>query len=150
MFGFFAGFATAVVLIGFKVRRMVRRRRRSGGSGRQWAMSWVLSELDARPDQRTEILDAVEEFMAASAGLKSEVKTMRPELVEALRSEDAGAQVDAAVASRRPLMDQSLDVFQAAFKRIHEALDSRQRFKLAELVEAGPRGWRRGHARGCA
>lgn len=139
MFGFFAGFARAVILIGFKVRRMVRRRRRSG-SGRHWAMSWVLDELDARPDQRTEILDAVEEFMAASAGLKSEIKTMAPDRIDALRAHDAGAHVGAAITSRKPLMDQSMDAFQAAFKRIHETLDGRQRFKLANRVEAGPRG----------
>jgi hypothetical protein len=58
--------------------------------------------------------------------------------------------VGAAITSRKPLMDQSMDALQAAFKRIHEALDGRQRFKVANMVEAGLRArWRR-QSRGCA
>ncbi len=134
MSGFFIGFFTAVVTIGLVARFKFRRWRR-GGPGR--GIDRVLSELDATPEQRTEIKEAFAQLRATGWSMKDEWRAARGDLVEALRDESTDAET--VIARREPALRRFETAFREAFERIHAALNANQRMQLATIVEIGPR-----------
>lgn len=120
------------------------------GWGPRAALNHVLARLDTAPGQEKVIVAAVEEFMDRARESGRKVRDTRQELASSVRGDrvDEGRLAD--VFSRH---DAALgDVRSAALdalRKIHEALDERQRKLLADLVESGGYfGWHR-HAHGC-
>ncbi|MFT7626010.1 MAG: ABC-type transporter Mla subunit MlaD [Myxococcota bacterium] len=134
MSGFFIGFLSAVLVIGFVIRRKVRRWRRGGG--RAPMVQRVLDEIQATPEQRTEVFDAIEQLKAAGFTSRSQWHNIRQDVAEALRSEVA--EPESIVESRRPAAEQLISAFNEAFERVHAALQPQQRLQLATIVASGP------------
>ncbi len=144
MFGFFFGTACLLGLVAVVARgRRHRYHRfgygRHGGFGPRGAVNAVLSRLDTGPGQEKVIQQAVDDFVAHARESGREVRGTRRDIAEAVR----GDRVDEArlneVFDRH---DAALSGLRAAgvetMRKIHEALDERQRKILADLVESGP------------
>jgi hypothetical protein len=124
-----------------------------GHGGRGWgprgALNAVLGRLDTAPGQEKVILGAVDDFVERARASGRELRSTRKDLAEALRGEqldDARLEQvfgrhDAAIAELRTA---GVD----AVRKVHGALDERQRKILSDLVDSGmPFGfWARGHA----
>jgi hypothetical protein len=150
MFGIIFG---TLCLVGLVV--VIARGRRGFGDGRWhrhghgygWGpravLNGMLARLDTAPGQEKVIVAAVEEFMDRARESGRKVRDTRAELASSVR----GAQVDEArlgeIFGRH---DAAIgDVRTAAvdaLRKIHEALDERQRKLFADLVESGGHfGW---------
>jgi hypothetical protein len=119
------------------------------GWGPRGALNAVLARLDTAPGQEKVIVAAVEEFMDRARESGRKVRDTRSELANSVRGERIDESRLADVFGRH---DMALsDVRGAALdalRKIHEALDERQRKLLADLVESGGYfGW---HHRGYA
>lgn len=105
----------------------------------------IFRQLDATPGQEKVIKAAVEEVRAAAKDMKSELRTSRGDLGKALRAESFDEVLFGEMFGRH---DAAMDGFRktvmGAFAKVHAALDEKQRAKLAELVENGPRIFREG------
>jgi hypothetical protein len=127
------------------------------GGGPRWGnpfrggfLARALSErLDATPAQERVIRDATEEFREAAAKLKGEGRKTRADLATAFRKGHFDEVLLGELYARH---DRSLEELRKAFvgmgARVHEALDERQRARLADLIESGPGGWGWGRGRG--
>jgi hypothetical protein len=119
------------------------------GWGPRAALNAVLDRLDTAPGQEKVIVAAVEEFMDRARESGRKVRDTRSELASSVRGERIDESRLADVFGRH---DMALsDVRSAALdalRKIHDALDERQRKLLGDLVESGGYfGWRhRGHA----
>jgi hypothetical protein len=100
--------------------------------------------LDATPAQEKVIRDATDEFRESAAKLKGEGKRTRAEVAAAFRKGHFDEVLLGELYARH---DRSLEDLRKAFvgmgARIHDALDDRQRARLADLIEAGPGFWSR-------
>ncbi len=157
MFGFVFGTACLVALIVVIARGRHHRhhrfgRHRYGGWGPRGALNAVLARLDTAPGQEKDILSAVDELVDRARASGRDIRATRKEVAEALRSE----QLDDArleqvfgrhVAVLADLRAASVD----AARKIHGALDERQRKILGDLVESGPGYgfWMHGHGHAC-
>lgn len=122
---------------------------RRHGFGPRGAVNALLARLDTGPGQEKVILGAVEDFVERARASGREIRGTRKELAEALRGEqiDEGrleqvfGRHDAAIADVRTA---GVD----AVRKVHGALDERQRKILSDIVDSGmPFGfWARGHA----
>lgn len=112
-----------------------------GGSiGRSSVMRAVFERLDTTPGQEKVIVGAVEQLREAAGSLRDEGKKSRNDLAQALRAPafdealfgEAFARHEATLGDlRKKVMD--------AFAKVHDALDDKQRDRLADLIESGPR-----------
>jgi hypothetical protein len=108
------------------------------GWGPRAALNGVLARLDTAPGQEKVIVAAVEEFMDRARESGRKVRDTRGELADSVRGEridesrlaDVFGRHDAALGDVR---NAALD----ALRKIHEALDERQRKLLADLMESG-------------
>jgi hypothetical protein len=153
MFGILFGTLCLVGL--FVVLRRGRHHRfhfghgRHRGFGPRAAVNAVLDRLDTAPGQEKVILGAVDAFVERARTSGREIRGTRKELAEALRGEaldearleQVFGRHDAAIADLRAA---GVD----AVRKVHGALDERQRKILSDLVDSGmPFGfWARGHA----
>jgi Spy/CpxP family protein refolding chaperone len=111
----------------------------SGPGGSFWLRA-VFSKLDTTPGQEKEIRAAVEEVQREAREAKDELRASREGVARAVAGEtfdeiaigEASVKLDAATARVKNAMEASL-------RRIHAVLDARQRERLAELLERGPR-----------
>jgi hypothetical protein len=155
MFGLLFG---TLCLIGLVVvlargRRGFRRHGHWHGHGYGWgprsALNAMLARLDTAPGQEKVIVAAVEEFMDRARESGRKVRDTRSELATAVRGDHVDESRLAGVFGDH---DAALsNVRQAAvdaLRKIHEALDERQRKLLADLVESG--GYFSLHRRGYA
>jgi hypothetical protein len=109
----------------------------------------ISDRLEATPAQEKVIRDATDEFREAASRLKGEGKKTRADVAAAFRKGHFDEVLLGELYARH---DRSLEDLRKAFvgmgARIHEALDEKQRARLADLIEEGPgafaRGWRRG------
>lgn len=157
MFGIIFGTICLIGLIAVLRRRRYGwgyHRHFRGHHGYGWgppaALNGVLARLDTAPGQEKVIVAAVEEFMDRARESGRRVRDTRAELATSVRGErvdegrlaDVFGRHDAALGEVRGA---ALD----ALRKIHEALDERQRKILADLVESGGFfGWR-GHGYAC-
>jgi hypothetical protein len=156
MFGFIFG---ALCLVGL-VRVVARGRHgfRHGywhhhghhrGFGARGALYGVLARLDAAPGQEKVIASAVDEFIERARASGRDVRDTRRAVADALR----GAELDEArlgeVFGRHDAaLDQVRRAGVDAARKVHEALDERQRKILGDLVENGFYGFGHyGHGR---
>lgn len=144
MFGFFLGTACLIGLVALISRG---RRRHCGhhhyqsrrfGRGR-WMMNALLDRLDTTPGQEKVVRETVDGFVDELRSARREFKGSRSEVAQAVR----GAHVDTALLeSVFARHDQTIAHVRnsalAAFARIHETLDERQRKILADMIESGP------------
>jgi Spy/CpxP family protein refolding chaperone len=109
-----------------------------GGPGRSWWLRALFSRLDTTPGQEREIRSAIEEVQRVAREAKQGVIGSREKIAKAVAGEvfdpsavdDASAQVDAATQRVK-------EAFRAALEKVHGILDSKQRERLAELLEKG-------------
>ena len=161
MFGFIIG---TLCLIGL-VRVVARGRRgRYGGYyghgyhrgfGPRGALNAVLARLDTAPGQEKVIAAAVDDFVGQARQSGREVRETRKAVAEALRAErlDEG-RLNEVFGRHDAALDQIRRAGVDATRKIHEALDERQRKILGDLVEGGFYGFARhgygyGHSHGC-
>lgn len=121
-----------------------------GRGGARAFLRVVFEKLDTTPGQEKEITAAVEDFVQHARSLKQEGKSSRDDVAALLRTESLDEDVLGGLFSRH---DERLREVQKAFAdtlgRIHQALDPRQRERLAEMIESGEargfggpyRGW---------
>ena len=117
--------------------------------GPRAAVNAVLDRLDTAPGQEKVILGAVDAFIERARVSGREIRGTRKDLADALRGEaldearleQVFGRHDAAIADVRAA---GVD----AVRKVHGALDERQRKILSDLVDSGmPFGfWARGHA----
>lgn len=154
MFGFVIGTVCLVALVAVVARgRHHRHHHFRGGYYRGWgprgALNAVLSRLDTAPGQEKLIMSAVDDLVDRARTSGRDLRSTRKDVAEALRGEQLDesrleqvfGRHDAAISDLRAA---SLD----AVRKIHGALDERQRKILGDLVESGPHYgfWARGHA----
>jgi hypothetical protein len=154
MFGILFGTVCLIGLIAVVARGRHHRYHRHGygyyrGFGPRNALNAVLARLDTAPGQEKVILGAVDDFVERARASGREIRGTRKELADALRGEELDqarldqvfGRHDAAIADVRAA---GVD----AVRKVHGALDERQRKILSDLVDSGmPFGfWARGHA----
>jgi hypothetical protein len=119
------------------------------GGGPQWMMQrYVLRQLferlDTTPGQEKVIVAAVDEVRTAVREARGEFKLSRDDLAKVM----AGDIFDEnTVGSTFARQDDALTTVRkavtGALAKVHDALDSKQRARLAELISEGPGGWGR-------
>lgn len=144
--GLFFGIVSLILLIAVLRRPWVGRGWRGGhyGHGGRWRGGWgprsylrgVMARLDTTPGQEKAIVAAMEEFKEAAEKLRADWKQARADVAGTVRGErfDAGAAESALGDSR---IQELRKAAVAALGKVHEALDSRQRQALAEMIEGG-------------
>lgn len=118
------------------------RGRHGGGPGGSFWLRALFSKLDTTPGQEKEIRSAIEDFQKTAKESKESLGASREAVARAVRHEtfdeiaigEATVKVDAATG-------QVKNAFEAALRRIHAVLDGKQRERLAEILERGPRGF---------
>jgi hypothetical protein len=153
MFGFVFGTLCLIGLVRLVARGRWGRRYGYYGHGGHWhgyhrgygprgAVHAVLARLDTAPGQEKVITQAFADFVDQARAQGREVRDTRRSVAEAIRAErlDEGrlnevfGRHDAALdAVRRAGVD--------ALRKVHEALDERQRKVLGDLVESGWHGY---------
>jgi Heavy-metal resistance len=115
-----------------------------GGFGRGFALRALAEQLDATPAQEKVIRDATDDFRETIGKLKGEGRKTRDDVAGSFRKSNFDEVFFGELFARH---DRSIEEVRKAFvgmgARIHEALDERQRARLADLIEAGPHAWRR-------
>jgi hypothetical protein len=158
MFGFIFGTICLIVLV-----RVVARGRYGGrygywhrhghyrGAGPRGALNAVLDRLDTAPGQEKVITSAVSEFIGQARTTGREVRDSRRAVAEVLRGEQLDeARLQEVFVRHDAALDQIRRAGVDAARKVHEALDERQRKILGDLVEGG--FWGMGHhgcGRGC-
>jgi FKBP-type peptidyl-prolyl cis-trans isomerase FkpA len=122
-----------------------------GGPGRHGGRVFMRAlgdRLDASPAQERVIRDAFGELRDTAAKLRGEGKSTRADVASAFRRSSFDAETFGELFARH---DRSLEELRKAFvgagARIHDALDEKQRNRLADLIESGPGRWWRGGRR---
>jgi hypothetical protein len=115
-----------------------------GWGGRDHRVSFVvrfLSErLEASPAQERVIASSLEEFRAEVAGLKGEAPKTREDIAAALRKSSFDEVMMGELFARHDTaIEKTRKAFVGMVAKIHDALDERQRERLATIVERGPR-----------
>lgn len=116
-----------------------------GGIGNSIWLRALFARLDTTPGQEKEIRAALEELRTTAGEAKRSLKDSREGVARAVKGEvfdeiaigEATVKVDAATGTMK-------SAFETALRRIHAALDGKQRERLAEILERGPRGFRGG------
>jgi hypothetical protein len=113
-----------------------------GGWGPRMMLRRLFERLDTTPGQEKVIVEAIDNFKREAGSARSEVFGARGEVASALR-QDAFDEVLLGAALTR--IDNTVDTLRKAaldaFGKVHAALDEKQRGILADIVEAGPRGF---------
>lgn len=113
-----------------------------GGRGgfRRFALYRALDHLDATPGQEKAIMAALDEFEDVARTARGKVNASRSEVASALRSEQFEAErMDAVIARHAEDVAAIGSAARVALGKVHEALDSEQRKRLASWLEYGPR-----------
>jgi Spy/CpxP family protein refolding chaperone len=119
--------------------------RSDGGIGRSFWLRGLFARLDTTPGQEKEIRAALEELREAARASKESLSGAREGLARAVKGDvfdeiaigEAAVKLDGATGGVK-------NAFEAALRRIHAALDPKQRERLAALLERGPRAFRDG------
>ncbi len=159
MFGFFFGTLCLIGLV-----RLVGRgrwRRRHGfyghgfyrGYGPRGALNALLARLDTAPGQEKVIHQAVSDFVDQARAEGREVRDTRRAVAEALRGERLDeARLNEVFGRHDAALDNVRRAGVDALRKVHEALDERQRKILGDLLESGFYGFGRhgyGHGACC-
>lgn len=155
MFGFLFGTACLIGLVVVLKRGRYGRFGHHGrhrGYGPRGALNALLARLDTAPGQEKVIVAAVEELVDRARDSGRELRDTRRDIAQAVRGErvdearlnEVFGRHDAALAKLRAGSVEAL-------RKVHEALDERQRKILGDLIDSGGLygyGWH-GRAYGC-
>jgi Spy/CpxP family protein refolding chaperone len=102
----------------------------------------VVNRLDATPAQEKVIRDAVDELRESASKLRGEARRTRADVAAAFRKPAFDEVLFGELYARH---DRSLEELRKAFvgagAKVHDALDERQRARLADLIETAGRRW---------
>lgn len=137
MLGFLFGTACLVGL--FMVLRRGGWGRGSLRGGRRFLLRRVFERLDTTPGQERVIRDAVDDFFESTAALKSEAKRTRDDVATAMRGDALDETLFGEAFSRQDdgIQDVRKELV-GMLARVHDALDDKQRRRLADMIEDGP------------
>lgn len=114
-----------------------------GGFRNGFAARFLADRLEASPAQEKVIRDATEEFREAAKKLRGEGRKTRAEVASTFRKGHFDEVLFGELFARH---DSAITDLRKAFvgmgAHIHDALDERQRARLADLIESGPGAWR--------
>jgi hypothetical protein len=156
MFGFIIGTLCLVGLVRVVARGRHGRRYGGyyrhgyhGGYGRRGALNAVLARLDTAPGQEKVIAAAVDDFVGRARETGREVRETRKAVADSLRADhlDEG-RLNEVFGRHDAALDQIRRAGVESARKVHEALDERQRKILGDLVENGFYGF--GHHHGCS
>jgi hypothetical protein len=156
MFGFIIGTLCLVGLVRVVARGRWGRRYGGyyghgyhGGYGRRGALNAVLARLDTAPGQEKVIAAAVDDFLGRARDTGREVRDTRKAVADALRADhlDEG-RLNEVFGRHDAALDQIRRAGVESARKVHEALDERQRKILGDLVENGFYGFGH-HHRSC-
>jgi len=115
------------------------------GFGPRFILRGILDRLEATPAQERVIHAAADEFQQAAARLRGEGRKSRADVAAAFRKPSFDEVMMGELFARH---DTAIEELRKAFvgftAKVHDALDERQRAHLADLIESGPRFFRRG------
>jgi hypothetical protein len=110
------------------------------GFGRRIIMRGVLDRLETTPAQERVIFAAAEEFRAEVAKFRGELKKSRGDVAAAFRKPSFDEVILGELYARH---DTAIEGLRRAFvglgAKVHDALDEKQRARLADIIESGPR-----------
>ena len=116
---------------------------RWGGGGPGVFMRAVMSRIGARPDQEETIHAAVNELRDAASKLRGEGRRTRSEIADALRKPSFDEVAMGELFARHDTeLEQLRKSVVGALARTHDALDDKQRHRLADILSEGPRAFR--------
>lgn len=109
------------------------------GFGRWFMLRAIFERLDASPAQEKVIAAAFEELRDSAKKAREEIKGTRRDVARAVRGPSFDETIVGEVFARH---DATLEELRksaiGAVGKVHEALDERQRERLADLIESGP------------
>jgi hypothetical protein len=113
----------------------------SGHAGGRGPLRWLFERMDTSPGQEKVIAEAAEALRGTMRGWHDDTERMRSDVARSIRGEtfDAAA-LEEAFARAEARMAGVRETLRGQAARVHEALDSRQRAELADLLASG---WRR-------
>jgi hypothetical protein len=118
---------------------------RGGWGGPGVFLRALYERLDATPAQEKAIAQAVEEIVEAARKHRGELHASRADVAKGMRAEAFDEVLFGEMFARH---DQAMESFRktafGALARVHDALDEKQRARLADLIESGPGAFFRG------
>lgn len=111
---------------------------RPGGRG---PLRWLFQRIDTSPGQEKVIAEAADALRGTMRGWHDDAERMRSDVARSIRGEafDAAA-LEEAFARAEARLATVRETLRGQAARVHEALDTRQRAELADLLASG---WRR-------
>ena len=120
-----------------------------GGFGEGFFLRALLEQLDASPAQEKVIVNAVHEIRDEARKQREELKKTRVDIAKAMRGSSFDEVLFGELFARHDaVMEQMRKTAMGSLGKVHEALDEKQRERLAELIENGPSFFRHGRSRG--
>ena len=112
-----------------------------GHRGGRGPLRWLFERMDTSPGQEKVIAEAADALRGTMSGWRDDAERMRSDVGRSIRGEtfDAAA-LDEAFARAEARLATMRETLRGQAARVHEALDSRQRAELADLLASG---WRR-------
>jgi hypothetical protein len=116
-----------------------------GWGGPSVFLRMLFRRLETTPGQEKVIVAAFDEMRAAAREARGEARTTRADLAKAMR----GPAIDEVLfgemfARHDAAMEKVRKAGIGAIAKVHDALDERQRARLADLIESGPGAFRGG------
>lgn len=116
-----------------------------GWSGPGMILRALFQRLDTTPGQEKVIVAAYEEVREATRAARGEARASRADIAKAMRAPGIDEVLFGEMFARH---DAALETLRkagvGAIAKVHDALDERQRARLADLIEAGPGFFRGG------
>jgi hypothetical protein len=118
------------------------------GGGGGWGgpsvfLRMLFQRLETTPGQEKVIVAAYEEMRDAARTARGEIRTSRTDVAKAMRSESIDEVLFGEMFARH---DTALETLRkaalGAVAKVHDALDEKQRARLADLIESGPSAFR--------
>jgi hypothetical protein len=105
----------------------------------------IFRRLETTPGQEKVIGQALDELRAAGRKARGEVQASRADLAKAMRAPAVDEVLFGEMFARQDTALEDLrKAAVGAVAKVHDALDERQRARVAEMIEAGPGFFRRG------
>jgi hypothetical protein len=110
-----------------------------GGFGRRFFMRGVFDQLETTPAQEKVIFAAAAEFRGEASKFRGELRKSRADVAAAFRKASFDEVLLGELYARQ---DTAIEGLRKAFvglgARVHDALDEKQRSRLADIIESGP------------
>jgi Spy/CpxP family protein refolding chaperone len=110
-----------------------------GGWGPNALLRGLFQTLDTTPGQEKVIVAAIDEVREAGQKARGEGRATRADVAKAMRSPGFDEVLFGEMFARHDsTMEEMRKAAMGAMAKIHDALDEKQRAKLADLIESGP------------